>query len=180
MYGGTPLLWAASEGQLKICQLLVIEGHANINSRNEATEATALHWAAGRGEIDLCHFLLDQGAGLELKDLAGETPLFWAVGGIGSPEVCRILISRGANLNATNFQGETPLHDAVKMNRPYTFRILLESGARIDIKDKQGKTAVEWITPGDHAIKAVFERFCLTSSPGTGEVEDIDRPSLSL
>jgi uncharacterized protein len=51
-----------------------------------------------------------------------------------------MLIKRGANVNAQNNDGITPLIDTPVED---VARVLIENGADLSLRDKQGKTALE-------------------------------------
>ena len=55
----------------------------------------------------------------------------------------KLLIDAGANVNCTGEMGETPLHSAAYRNRFKLATMLLQSGARTDIKDEYGLTAAD-------------------------------------
>src|SRR3546814_16421317 len=56
----------------------------------------ALHQAALTNDVDLAAFALERGAGLELRDQLGNTPLQVAAM-YGSPTVAELLLQRGAD-----------------------------------------------------------------------------------
>ena len=99
--------------------------------------------------------LLANGANIEARqDHSGSTPLILAAG-FALTDVARALIDGGANLEARDDEGGTALAFAAcscaqaSMNdtRP-AIRLLLARGARIDARNKVGRTplmtAVEW------------------------------------
>jgi ankyrin repeat protein len=56
-------------------------------------------------------------------------------------ECAEILIAYGAEVNAQNDAGRTPLHPAVRQGNAGFVKVLLEHGAKLDVKDVDGKTA---------------------------------------
>ncbi len=80
---------------------------------------------------------LIRGAGPGARDSRGNSPLMYAAA-LGSTESMRLLLKAGADPNATNDFGATPLMwcagDAVKV------RMLLDKGARVDVRSKAGRT----------------------------------------
>jgi ankyrin repeat protein len=57
-------------------------------------------------------------------------------------ECAKILIAYGADVNAQNDAGRTPLHSAVLHHENVDFvKVLLEHGAKLDVKDVKRKTA---------------------------------------
>jgi hypothetical protein len=63
----------------------------------------------------------------------------------GMLECLRALIEKiQVNINGINANGKTALHMAIIKNHYNCAKILLENGAKFDIQDKQGKTAIEY------------------------------------
>jgi ankyrin repeat protein len=108
------------------------------------------------GSLPTVRLLLAHGADVRLADADGETPLdsvssgAWQETQIGDPdpehlgklaraavnEVCRELLARGADPNGRN---GGPLRSAAGGN-PQMVRMLIEKGARIDVRDNEGNT----------------------------------------
>ncbi len=53
----------------------------DINAKSDGVR-TALHEAALHGQLEIVKFLLEQGADVNAKNNRGETPLFYAEGGL--------------------------------------------------------------------------------------------------
>jgi ankyrin repeat protein len=62
-----------------------------------------------------------------------------------SVEKIQALINAGVDINAKDTGGNTPLHTAVRWNYPEVVELLLVHGARVDIKNDQGKTALDLV-----------------------------------
>ncbi len=119
--GTTPLMRAAKNGDAATLRLLLDHG-ADVNARQK-NGTTALMFAAGLGF----------GTGTFANDYATEGQLLESV---------KVLMAVGADVNAVNEAGETPLHyGAHASDDIVTF--LAENGAKLDVKDKQGRTPVE-------------------------------------
>jgi uncharacterized protein len=119
--GTTPLMRAAKNGDSAALRLLLDRG-ADVNARQK-NATTALMFAAGLGF----------GTGTFANDSATEAQLLESV---------KVLMAAGADVNAVNEAGETPLHyGAHASDDIVTF--LAENGAKLDVKDKQGRTPVE-------------------------------------
>jgi len=54
------------------------------------------------------------------------------------------LIAAGANINATDDKGRTALMHAIKADYTPMVRFLLENGADVEIKDKDGRKALDY------------------------------------
>ena len=119
--GATPLMRAAKNGDAAALRLLLDHG-ADVNAR-QRNATTALMFAAGLG----------RGTGAFAKDYASEAELLDAV---------QVLVAAGADVNAVSAAGETPLHFGAQASDDIV-RFLAASGAKLDVKDKQGRTPVE-------------------------------------
>jgi ankyrin repeat protein len=100
--------------------------------------------------------LVEHGADPNLPTLAGTTPLMaaagvnWVVAQTYTESVparldaVKLCLELGADVNATNSMGLTPLLGAVNRGSNDIIELLVESGARLDIKDKEGRTPLRW------------------------------------
>jgi len=80
------------------------------------------------------------------KDSFGNTPLHVAAnwGHLwGTIQEIEELIDAGADIDAINVLGKTPLHEAMNMDELDVARLLLDRGARTDIKSATNQTALE-------------------------------------
>jgi hypothetical protein len=76
--GSTPLLVAATFGQVEVANFLIEKG-ANVNAGSN-DGATALHGAAFFCHTEIVKLLLDKGAEVNPKNIRGETPLYSVAG----------------------------------------------------------------------------------------------------
>lgn len=82
---------------------------------------------------------------LEEKDKSGRTALFYAAAVNKNYDIVQTLLDAGANPNARSINGDTPLIIAAKTSTtPNVILILLLSGAKMDTKNKAGKTAFDY------------------------------------
>jgi hypothetical protein len=110
---------------------------------------TLLMMAAQRMDIDAVKTLLERGANVNMKNIDGMTALhFVAVNTCVKSyiiEVIELLLDFKAEINATDNLGETPLMNSVRRSRNTIDAVgmLLEHGARGDIKNRYGWTAID-------------------------------------
>jgi ankyrin repeat protein len=120
--GATPLMRAAKNGDAAAMRLLLENGaDPELAQKNHTT---ALMLAAGFG----------RGLGVFAKDYATEAQMI---------EGLKVLLDRHVNLNATNDAGQTALHFAA-LSSDATVKLLAEHGAQLDVKDKQGRTPLDF------------------------------------
>ncbi|NJM21116.1 MAG: hypothetical protein HC836_20885 [Richelia sp. RM2_1_2] len=121
-----------------VLQLLLDRG-VDVNLRN-AQGQTPLH--VHRFQPSLVKLLLNRGAKVNLQDVEGKTPLYDV-----NLEVAQLLVAANADLNIQDKLGRTPLHQAVLEEQsffgPELVTLFLSKNARFDIKDNQGKTALD-------------------------------------
>jgi len=95
---------------------------------------SALHLAARFGFVDAGKLLLDNGASIDIKDLAtGGTPLHSAASA-NQVDFARFLIQRKANLEIFDKSGSTPLMVAVYQADADMVEVLAQAGAAINTK----------------------------------------------
>ncbi|KAJ1530957.1 hypothetical protein ONE63_005793 [Megalurothrips usitatus] len=111
--GLTPLMWAASYGQLSTVQLFLKHG-ARIDACGPESE-TALLLAAAAGHHDVVRLLLNEGAAINHTDVVGNTALMYAAHG-DHPHCVNELLLRGADFTATNENGDTAYTMVVRNN----------------------------------------------------------------
>jgi uncharacterized protein len=121
--------------------------------------ATPLMRAAKKGDTEMMRMLLAHGADPKRRTKVGTETLMFAsgLGGAGRftafedkqateddfIEAASLCLERGADINAVNENGQTSLHLAVTVRSEAFITFLIERGAKVDIKDKQGRTAID-------------------------------------
>jgi ankyrin repeat protein len=110
-----------------------------------AFSATAdlLHDAARDGNLSQVKILLKQGADVNKRTEAGETPLHWAALG-GHTAVVNELLKSGADVNAQNGFGSTPLHWAAGGGKQSVAVLLLDGGADVNVQNYVGDPPLQW------------------------------------
>lgn len=134
-----PLLMASYFGHDGIIKKLLAEGADVEERRLGDTDLTALHTAVAVGHDDVCRRLLDAGADIEAKITDGTTPLQLAVIIGAKRRIVRLLLERGANPNVREeSRGDTPLHYAISLRRDDLVEELLDGGADVNAKNRDG------------------------------------------
>jgi ankyrin repeat protein len=73
--------------------------------------------------------------------------------------LCKILLEGGADPNVAQAGGWTPLHQAATHGRMKIVQLLLEHGAKVDIKSDDDRTAADMAKVKEHAeIQALLEK----------------------
>ena len=126
------------------CEILscLIEHGGDVNSTYD--NCTPLMIAAERGQMKLVTFLIEHGANLDRRDKDDQTALHYAVCGSDvSCEILSYLIENGAEVNAfTRHDNCTPLMLACKYGHLNAVTSLIEHGAKVNLQDAFGNTAV--------------------------------------
>ncbi|NXC21959.1 ASB10 protein, partial [Corythaeola cristata] len=146
--GYKPLHLCKSPDSIRCAQQLLQHG-ANVNSRTEEEDDTALHVAARHGLADHVQLLLRHGAELEAKNEEGQTPLNAACAQPHQPQdmdryyqVCQLLVESGASINAADRDRQHPLHLACKNANAQVAELLLARGANVNVMNYSGNTAL--------------------------------------
>ena len=163
--GETLLHRAVGEGHLVVVKLLLEKG-ADIHAK-DSSDSTPLHMRVGRRMresivfgaplhavkeykeeeyMEVVKLLLEKGANVNVQDIHGRTPLYWAAQN-GYTEIVKLLLEKGADVNARDNDGNTPLHWAVGACDLEIVKLLLEKGANENHQDNNS------ITPLHSAVK---------------------------
>ena len=96
---------------------------------------------------------IDINATSRLRDASGQewddTPLGWCVDG-RQLEAARFLLDHGADTNKLSGYGSTPLHLAAQQGHLPMVQLLVDRGASISLKSRNGKDAIDWTRGGIH------------------------------
>src|SRR5205807_666428 len=120
---------------------LLLDHGANINLVNKFGD-TALTLAGSFGQTKVVRFLLERGADVRIGDMA------FALGGIaytGDVSLLKEMIEKGADVNArVKEDGSTALHTASSVNQVEAARLLLDKGAIVDARNREGRTPLSF------------------------------------
>ena len=150
----TPLMGAAADDYVKTAALLLERG-ARIDVRYDRPEPddrgwTAMQIAVREQRAAVARLLIDQGADVEETNSSGDNALLLA-SRHGDMETMKAVLSKATRLDQPASDGRTALMLLVEGFRSYgqdpevTFdavRELLKRGARVDLKDRTGQTAL--------------------------------------
>jgi len=158
-YGATPLSEAAIIADTAILKLLLTAG-ADVDRPN-AEGQTALMVVARTGNVEAAQLLVSHGAKVNATEQwGGQSALMWAAAQ-KQPQMVRFLLAHGADPNARgvvrdwqrrvtaegrpknmNHGGFTPLLYAAREGCVECAQYLLKGGAKIDLQDPDGLTAL--------------------------------------
>lgn len=155
--GKTALHQAVEHRHYEVARLLVSAG-ADLDVRDKLGD-TALHLAVANNDVAMIELLLNAGAD---PNGGGRTvtPLSNAAL-MGFTDAAKLLIDKGADPNHPVDVNGLALASAVYSKKPELCRLLLDAGAQVNAKDRDGKTALDSV-----GLTTMPERFPgLTLSP---------------
>ena len=141
--GITPLIAAASEGQVESVKAL-IEAKADVNAKDK-DGTTSLMAASARGHLEVVTALLAGGAAANDQNTDGHTALMFAYNGKNQVETLyeryRQYVAEG---DAADDEGTMPIITDALKNHTALIELLLKSGADPKLKDKEGHVAKDF------------------------------------
>ncbi len=147
---GKTLVYKAIRSSPDVLLPALVKAGLKING-SDSKGITPLHIAAEQGSDMAARHLLNAGAKIDPRSNDGLTPLCVAASK-GSPTTVELLCKKGANVNFQTPRGMTPLMFAASQHDgDETIPILVNAGARLELTDKDGMTALH------HALKEALE-----------------------
>lgn len=155
---------------------ILIEAGCSLNDHNTISN-TALHTFIVYEREDLVDVLLDfnetlpkekqlnpniQNTALNSMIADGRTPLHLAVQTFASLKIIKRLLNISANPNIQDELGATPLHYAFLLGRADIIVQLIQSGAKLDLKDKQGYLPFDYLD--NKNIAKLYAEFGVSST----------------
>ncbi|KAL9133602.1 MAG: hypothetical protein Q9175_005214 [Cornicularia normoerica] len=131
----TPLCYAALNGHVELCQLLLKHG-ANPNDSIE--ENPILSVVATRGNLEIVKVLVENGAEIDATDSEDQTALLKA-SNMGHTTLVACLLGYGANVYHEDVHGSTSIQYAASRGYMEIVQFLNDSGA-----DLQGPSSSGW------------------------------------
>jgi uncharacterized protein len=136
----------------------ILARHHGFPDRSLGAGATALMRAAKGHDAKALKLLLDAGASAKaLQDDGAGVLHVMATGrqartdddAKAEREMLETLVAAGADINAVSKDGQTPVHRAARGGNGKFVTALFEHGARLDVKDKEGRTPYDIVSaPG--------------------------------
>lgn len=146
--GRAAMYWALKIYRPAVTETL-LAGGVDVNMKYKEG-VTALMMAAGQGYEEVVNILLAKGAEVDAKTDNGLTSLMWAASR-GRTDIIAVLAEKGADVNTVDINGNTVLINSIILGYAHhkdsdiiksTVEVLLQSAAAVNVKNRQGKTAL--------------------------------------
>jgi len=118
---------------------LLIESGTDINCYDNNGLSTVLNRSISKGYTDIAKFLIEKGAGLNVQDKNGDTPLIKATKR-EDIDFVKFLIENGADVNLHNKEGKGPLKTAIEDDNIDIVKLFISKNADVNEKEIHGDT----------------------------------------
>ena len=152
--GYTALHYAVETKNFDAVRCLVHNG-ADVNLFTSYKD-TPLMLACQSQNMDAINFLLNKGADVNLQDRDGQSALHFA-----SSDICYWLIQNLADVNMCDNDNCTPLMQASCNNDVKKVAMLIENGAKVDLQDVDGNTALHHAVLNSYYSHEYTPEICL-------------------
>ena len=150
------IIEVSKSGDLNKVRELTVLNPQVVNSKDE-NGRTPLIWACLNDKAEVVRFLADNGADVNIPDMAGISPLFYSIWYGHNYETDETLVNHGADVNFT--RGKSVLFFAAQQGKEKTVKLLINRGADLNRINSVGKTplyiAVEYNRP--EIVKILLE-----------------------
>jgi uncharacterized protein len=137
----TALMTAVNNNDILAVQDLIKKG-VDV-SELDANQDAPLVIAAYKGYTEIVEKLLEAGADITAVDPGMKATALHAAAYAGRTDAARVLIAYKIDINKQGpYNGYTALHDAIWQNNIETAKVIIEAGASMEIKSKDGQTAL--------------------------------------
>ena len=144
----TPLMISINNSQTETARLLIEKG-AEVNAFTNIKE-TPLSFAIEKCNAQLVNLLIEKGADINIKTKIEQKPLLIAATK-GCEDVMAILNENGIDIEQANeTDSTTALMKAAKFGHYESVKFLLENGAQVDKKNRQGNSAIMFAVQNGH------------------------------
>lgn len=141
-HGLSALMQAVATGQKKTVDYL-LQQKVNLELKNE-TGDTALAMAIGNEQDQIAVTLINAGAKTDVLGGENKNNLVFMAASVNATKTLEILTKKAPDqINAKNKKGDTALHEAARFGSEKTLEILLGAGAKKDLTNNEGKTALD-------------------------------------
>jgi ankyrin repeat protein len=148
--GDSPLAIAAKNNKYPEIITALLQGGADVNEQKSKTSVNSnsftplMHAVYSNENPEVMATLIRAGANINAKDENGMTPLMIAAESENLEKVT-VLLHSGVGVDEQNKEGKTALIIAAQRNsHPEITKILLDAGAKKNIKDKNGLRAIDY------------------------------------
>ncbi len=158
--GDTPLAIAVYMNNLDIVNYLISKGANKFVLNNN--QETLLSYTTGHENVTMAKFLIENGLDVNEKNINQETVVLqsffkWqACSGNPSFELAQLFIDYGADINAQNNSGSVAIHCAALTGNLNSIKFLLKRGANINIRDKEGLSALDYAMKYDLTLTQIY------------------------
>ena len=121
----TPFRWAAQNGFLKNCRLIIL--YSEDKNPGNLMGITPLHVAASKGHVSICHLIIENlGEDKNPRELRQNNTPFHFAALNGHTSVCQLFLNHTDNPQPTNSYGDTPFQWALKARKLEVCELILQ------------------------------------------------------
>lgn len=140
----SPTFFATSKNNLEVVQLLVEKHHVDLSGVNELGESL-VHVAITAKSLRLIEYFMAKGVPSVKENRFQRTPLLWAIEQKFYDAAILLIKANHSDVNEIDKEQNTALHKAVQRCEVNLVKVLLESNASIDMRNKRKQLPVECV-----------------------------------